>query len=208
MRHIPGLLTRLIAVLMLTLLAGCSFPVRTVVTPTLTSAPLVNETSIPGTPEPPLAISICPVESECPPVVLLDDMIGRVVEAGTHDVSIPYDKPVRVRVMWWTASPTIMVDNLAHIHWIFEIDGQDYFSPDMIVQYLAPYDEENKTQADSVSITATLDGWKVNQPHTIRVGYYFDESVNDGWQDNPAGFSQIYIYNVTPVLPETLTSAP
>lgn len=193
---------------MILLLTGCSFTAPAAATPIVTSAPLVSDTPIPGTPEPPLAISICPVESECPPVVLLDDMIGRVVEAGTHNVNIPYDKPVRVRVIWWTASPTIMVDNLVHIHWIFEIDGQDYFSPDMIVQYLAPYDEEKKTQADSVSITADLEGWKVNEPHTIRVGYYFDESVNDGWQDNPAGFSQIYTYNVTPVLPETPIPAP
>ena len=208
MRHHQGVLTRLIGILMILLLTGCSFTAPAPATPTVTSAPLISDTPLPGTPEPPLAISICPVESECPPVVLLDNMIGRVVEAGTHDVSIPYDKPVRVRVTWWTATPAIMVDNLVHIHWIFEIDGQDYFSPDMIVQYLAPYDEEKKTQADSVSITADLEGWEVNEPHTIRVGYYFDESVNDGWQDNPAGLSQIYTYNVTPVMPEPPTPAP
>jgi len=208
MRQFPGFITRLVGFILILLLTGCTFLDRGVATQIVTTAPLAVETQLPNTPQPPLAITVCPVESECPPVVLLDDMIGRSVEAGTHNVSIPFDKPVRVRVMWWTASPTIMVDNLIHIHWVFEIDGQDYFSPDMIVQYLAPYDEVKKTQADSVSITATLDGWKVNEPHTIRVGYYFDEAVNDGWQENPAGFSQVFIYNVTPILPETPTPAP
>jgi hypothetical protein len=208
MGHNPGYLTRLIGFVLIILLPGCSLPGRGIETSTVTTEPLSSETPYANTPQPPLSITVCPVESECPPVVLLDDMIGRMVEAGTYDVSIPFDKPVRVRVMWWAASPTALVDNLVHIHWVFEIDGQNYFSPDMIVQYLAPYDEEKKTQADSISLTATLDGWKVNEPHTIRIGYYFDEAVNDGWQDNPAGFSQIYIYNVTPSLPETPTAAP
>ncbi|PKN89324.1 MAG: hypothetical protein CVU45_07385, partial [Chloroflexi bacterium HGW-Chloroflexi-7] len=83
MRQFPGFLYKLVGSILIILLAGCSFPSRTVVTPALTSAPLVSETPPPVIPEPPLAISICSVESECPPVVLLDDMIGRVVEAGT-----------------------------------------------------------------------------------------------------------------------------
>lgn len=59
-----------------------------------------------------------------------------------------------------------------------------------------------------VWIGVDLAGWQINQPHSIRIGFTFNEALSDGWYDYPAGFSAVYEYYIEPAILPTDTPTP
>ena len=168
-------------------------------TPTPTNTPTPTATPLPA-----VNLNTCAYKRYCPEAHHISDYIETDVRAGeVYYVDIPHDLPVSFHVGWIAAMYDIMDQNKPHLHWIFELDGQDYYSEDFTVEDLT-YNSDC-TIWPSIYTGVKTSGWVLGEHHKVVIGFTLDEAVNDGWDDYPAGYSALYTYIVNPVLMPTNT---
>ncbi len=200
-------------ILLLAFITACALPApiaRLFATETPTPTPTPTSTPTPtATPLPPISIAPCSFESDCPNALLINTFLKQDPEPGVINyVSIPYNEHVRFAAGWYALGDETLNDNRTKMEWVFEIDGHDYYQPDMVKPGFMPDDKAPSVQYPGLWIGVDLADWQVNQPHHISIGFTFNEALTDGWYDYPAGFSAVYEYNVKPALLPSATPTP
>jgi hypothetical protein len=189
-------------------------------TSTNTPTPTATSTSTPtatSTPTNPLFVKPCINSGDCWDSDWVDDLVANGVSSGNaYQVSFPFDRPERFLIDWSAIDEATLQENITHIKWIFRIDGQDYFN-DQWLSYMSVTDRDDPSiERPAIWLDVSLSGWKLNQTHTIEIGYELTAPVNDGWDEYPKGDTFIYTYianpsdlpTATPTATVTLTPKP
>jgi len=176
-------------------------------TNTATSTPTPTVTPTPTkTPLPPVSIRGCTFIEDCPADFNLYYMLGYIPAVNTtNSVTVSVNDPAWVTVGWTAIDQTTLEENAQHIHWIFEIDGQDYYNPSWAGYGFSTDDNDASITYPGIFMGATLTGWKVGESHQIRIGYSFDDYIYNGWDGFPSGYEEVFTYNVRVVNPPTAT---
>ncbi len=168
-------------------------------TPTSTSTPTATATPLPA-----VSLESCPYIRYCPDARGIweffdDEMPGSSVTT----VNVPFDQPISFNLGWITAMYDRLEDNKQHMSWFLEIDGQDYYREEFTAEDLTHQDDGSVWP--SIYTGVITRGWVIGEPHTVRIGLRFDEAVNDGWDDYPAGHEVVNEYLVNPIFIPTST---
>ncbi len=108
---------------------------------------------------------------------------------------------------WWVAKDeAALAENIKHIHFFFEIDGRDYYDERFTAQDVA-YTVDNPDRVPSIFTGVITSGWKIGEPHQIRIGYEFDAEIFDGWIPTRGHPIRVHL-PVTPVILPTVTATP
>ncbi len=179
-------------------------------TPTPTNTPTPTQTLTPKpTPVSPLGLDPCAFSFYCSEVLSVNDLISDDLQSGeTYRVDVPYNMPLHFGVWWIAASEEDLSKNIANMNFFFEIDGQSYFRDEVIELDFVMEDEDTGRANPSVGMGYVLDGWNLDEPHVIRIGFDFPRGVNDGWNIYPPGTSYDFTYVINPVPPPTPTPKP
>jgi hypothetical protein len=110
----------------------------------------------------------------------------------TWDVSVSNTWSVGVYQSWCTTTTAILDQNFQHIQITFEADGE---TVDMdSLSFL----EETQTDRVCRGYYGIVRAWPLGD-HVIIINMAFDEPINDGWDDYPAGdYIEQFIINATP----------
>jgi hypothetical protein len=176
-------------------------------TNTATSTPTPTVTSTPtNTPMPPVVLQGCFFIEDCPSENNLYDLLGYSPQSGSiNDIEFPYNETAWVTMGWTAKDQATIEENAKKIHWILEVDGQDYFNPDWTGFGFKTDEDDPSITYPGIWLGMTLSGWKIGESHQIKIGYSFDEPVNDGWDSYPAGTGEVFTYIVKPVNMPTAT---
>jgi len=200
-------------ILHLTVITACALPApvaRLFATETPTATPTPTTTPTPTvTPLPPLDLQPCPRGADCPGAVGIYDIITGDVESGVeYSVDVPYDQAVSFHAGWLVQDDFILTQNMEHMQHFVEIDGVNYWQ-DYFLGSPAPFSYDNDpTVYSSIWQGVVISGWKVGQPHRVRIGFTFDEQITDGWEVYPKGTVIEFLYNINPVVRPTDTPTP
>jgi Predicted solute binding protein len=195
------------------ILSACDFNPKAITslfaspTPTNTATPTSTSTPT-ATPLPPLMLSGCPLNGECPDAVNISKFSEDGVKPNIPvSINVPYDVPIFYGFGWVAADQDTLETNLRQIKFFFRLDGIRYDTPSMF-NYGYAYDSEgNLTNNPGYWFGVVLTGWKIGEPHTIEYGYTINNAINDGWQDYSP---QIVTYTVhtAPIFIPTATLTP
>jgi hypothetical protein len=108
----------------------------------------------------------------------------------TFTIYLTESEPIAWGMGWCSAAEAILSENLDHIHYTFILNGKE-ISRDQFVEY-EWYSEES--QAYCHQCYTVLTDWSPGK-HLIRTLVEFDQPINDGWDDFPAG-TTTYEYRV------------
>lgn len=214
-----GLLSALLIISMLAV--GCSaisdglndlFPSRTPTntgTPTPTATATVTPTAT-STPLAPFELTPCVFQIEdCPDALPIEEIMGSLIEFDVvNNVTIPYTQAAHLMVGWYAIDDATLAENLDHIQWFFTVDGQNYFQDSWLEGGGTPDPDDPAILYPGQWFGVAMSGWKVNEPHFIRLGYVVDEPINDGWKDYEAGYTYLMSWYVKPADLPTSTPAP
>ncbi len=109
----------------------------------------------------------------------------------TYTVALAKDQNALFGTSWCTTTKTLLVDNWSHITLEFIVNGTP-------VDYSQFTIVENESQQDNLICRyyyTLLYDWPEGQ-HTLLIKMTFDEKINDGLSDYPAG-THTYEYDVT-----------
>jgi hypothetical protein len=148
----------------------------------------------------------------CLDAVPIYDLVPNNIELGVvYSLEVPYDQPVSFYTAWIAKDYTILAQNVEHMQFFITIDGQKSWD-DSFMAEPEPYvfKDEPDTEYASQWAGVVLSGWKIGQPHQIRIGYTFTEEINDGWKTYASGTVIEEVYAVNPINPlvETSTLTP
>jgi hypothetical protein len=102
------------------------------------------------------------------------------------------NEPVLVFMGWCTTTSQILEQNYQHTSYKLVVDGQS-----VDVNSLFELDEQ-RTDRVCRSYVGLIKQWPGTQ-HTIVTTMTFDQTINDGWDDYPAGdYAETYDITVTP----------
>jgi hypothetical protein len=179
-------------------------------TNTSTSTPIPTKTLLPTkTPVSPLSLKGCVYQEDCPSAIDLSELLTSDPRTDSEmTVHFSLDKSAWLVTGWIAKDEATLTENLKHIHWIFEVDGQDYFNSGWEESGVVPDQENSSISYPGKWFGVEMTGWKVGESHQVRIGYQFTEGFNDGWQDHPAGYSEIFTYNVFADAAPTATPTP
>jgi hypothetical protein len=210
-----SMIALLAAVVLLIAISGCSAIPQAVrnlfasATPTATNTPTATPTSTntptaTATPLPAVSLEPCPYIRYCPDARGVWEFFNEdTLTDPVTVVEVPYDEPISFNLGWITAMYEQLDQNKQHMHWVLEIDGQDYYREDFTAEDLA-YQDDGSTWP-SIYTGVITRGWVIGEPHTVRIGLSFDEAINDGWDDYPAGYEVVNEYIVNPIFIPTST---
>jgi hypothetical protein len=178
-------------------------------TATPTSTSTATSTATPTkTPIAPVGIIPCSVQDLCPDIPSAVTLAGGSVAPNSPVAfSMPYDSPVYFGATWTAVDDAVLDTNLVQIHFIFEVDGQSYSNDAAVNRGQVPDVNDPSILRPAVFTGAVVNGWQLNVPHTIKIGFWFDNPVNNGWVDVASG-PYVYTYNVTPADLPTATPLP
>jgi hypothetical protein len=110
---------------------------------------------------------------------------------GIHswDVVVISDQPALIYYGWCAMDQSTLDQNFEHIQFIWLADEQPV---DMESLYLY---EESDTDMSCRSYVGIVRRWPLGE-HVIRMTMHFDEIINDGWDDYPAG-DYVDVFNIT-----------
>lgn len=218
----------LIAVLLLGFLASCcsarlplpAFLSADTPTPTATMTftstytPLPTKTFTP-TPTPPVNLIPCANSDACSEGVYIREYletVGLLDEADEgeqpFEVEVPYNLPLRFGISWIAIDDETLADNMQKMTFFFEIDGQPYLDKNDLIYEYYPDVEDPSIVYSSVFIDYLLTGWRIGEPHTVSIGFRFDQSLSDGWNTYYLGETMGYSYRILPVELPTATPTP
>ena len=170
-------------------------------TKTSTSTP----TSTP-TPTPAIDFISCRGFGECPPSLLIGDLAPEGNNGnGPQEVRIPYDQGVQFSSAWVVKDDILLEETLQSIEWVFKIDGQDYFTPDMpkLGRYLIGDNDETAYPGQWMGVV--LQGWEIGAAHELEIGFIVTEEFFNGWRTISAGTSYVAHYQLIPAMIPTAT---
>ncbi len=164
-----------------------------------------------ATPTPMINFSSCGLIKDCPQAVWIGDLVN--AENGGNDyqvVTIPYDRVIHFSSRWIAMDDILLKENLQNIEWVFKIDGQDYFIPDMLKADLYVVEEGAEISYPGKWLGVVLEGWEIGAAHEVEIGYIVREDVFDGWRTTKAGTSFVTKYQLIPawIPTSTLTFTP
>lgn len=167
-----------------------------IVTPQLTLTPEMAPTL---TPEPPgLIVLPCPDRAEdCPSAVQAGEFYGNTV-ARRYKFDVPSSTELRMSFGWRAIDIATLDQNLAHMDFFLEVDGEEY-DTDLFTNTVFLPDEESPDKMNAAFfLNVVVSGWVPQEPHTFRLGFVVNEAINDGWGDVAAGHSSERIFTVCP----------
>ena len=167
-------------------------------TSTLTPLPTSTATLAPtATQKPFLTMKPCTDKIECDGAEMISNFAAPDEDfEGDIEVEIPYDQSVFVFSAWYAMDEDYLAENMKHINWFLTIDGEDYFEQDW---------PKSDTLSDSsgeypgTTLGVALSGWRINEPHTVEIGFTVDDEIFDGWETFDAGYTASTTWVVTPV---------
>lgn len=168
-------------------------------TPTATATPTI-------TPLPPIFLYPCTYIDDCPEAVPIEDLLGHAASpAQMYHLNIPYNQTVQVIVGYIAIDEATLKRNLAHIQWIYTIDGKDYFQEQWLTGGVVPDEKNPSIEYPGMWLGVNMQGWQLGQSHVIRIGFRLAEDVNDGWSNLEKGYAYVLNFNITPINPPTAT---
>ncbi len=123
---------------------------------------------------------------------------------GIYEIDIASNGEVSMVNRWCTKTETILHQNLGHIHFAFEVNGLD------VVSSLHNFEEVDFDESGQRMVCHGYRGLLSNWPqgeHNIKYALSFDEEINDGWGDYPAGELN-WEYDVTVSAASEVTGVP
>ena len=183
-------------------------PAYNTITPTNT--PLPTNTPMP-TPTPAVFISPCATLEDCPYAGSIRDFVPEDADGGSVlEARVPFDTPLFIYYGWVALDDATLEQNMKEMKFFFEIDGNSYLNEADIKTSYTPDANDPSLIYSSVSLGYILENWKIDEPHTVRIGFRFENEVFDGWETYPAGTTFENTFSVIPVpLPTaTPTTAP
>lgn len=183
---------------------GCSFIPQGIgglfatKTPTATAIPI-----------PPINITGCAFQSDCPDVVSLRSFYeGDLNPDSPVYVMFPFNIPVRVSLGWYALNQVALDENLKHLKFFFNIDGVPYEVNSMFKNGFYMDSDGSLTENPGLFMGVVLADWKVGIPHTIKYGYVIDSVINDGWESydpQTVKYTIIAMPNIPPTVTSTAT---
>lgn len=179
-------------------------------TPTSTSTPTITptptKTNTPTvTPKPPLTIYPCVFSEQCPEAATIEDITGAPsTDFTVYDVQIPYEQPVQFITGWYAMDQSTLDEDMAHMKWIFTVDGKEYGGEDWIQTGVTSFADDPNTEYPGVWFGAVVADWKLGESHEVAIGFSIDEQIFDGWDTYEAG-EYYSVYNITPARMPTAT---
>ena len=171
------------------------WPAGSVIGPAATGTPeLAEPTRIPYTPAtptnrppPPGELVVEPFDPTSIPlgVYTLYDLnpawTGRT-EPGvsTWETAFPYYQPVVIFAGWCTTTQDILDQNFEHLSFTLEIDGEDIPVDGLV------WTDNPGNGGTCRNYSGIVWAWPLGD-HTVLQTMRFDEDINDGWGDYPAG---------------------
>jgi hypothetical protein len=191
---------------------SCSFgfPSPVVVQPTVASqSTSIAITSSTNTPRPtftptevnlPLTVAGCLLWDYCPgavPVHIYFDNSEKREYNILYPVPVSYKDTIRFLYVWCAVDRSTLDENLAHMEYVFTIDGVSYL--DYIDQGYTTFDDDINPYKyyPCYTMAAVLSGWKIGESHEVVVGAKFLEEISNGWKTSPA-IDHLMIYNIIP----------
>lgn len=144
-----------------------------------------------------LKITACLYNSDCPDAIDLDDMLN-AQQKNSYEVKLPYNSQVKLSNGWVAIDQETLQENLSQIKWILEVNGVDYYKPEFLVDGTVNTIQETSVENYGTWLGVTIKGFAQDEPVTMVVGYTFTKSINDGWEDFPAGYTSTITYNFIP----------
>jgi hypothetical protein len=197
-------------IVILFLIVGCSIIPTGVnnlfATKTSTSTPTST-----ATPTPIIGFISCGLIKDCPQAALIGDFVNAENDGnGYQVVRIPYDRVIHFSSRWIAMDDILLEENLQNIEWVFKIDGQDYFIPDMLKTDLFVVEEGDGISYPGKLLGVVLGGWEIDSAHKVEIGFIVKEDVFDGWKTTEAGISFVTTYQLIPawIPTPTLTFTP
>lgn len=139
----------------------------------------------------------CLYNYQCPNAIDLDDLLNAHAKSE-YEVKLPYDAQLKLSNGWVAVDEDTLEENLSHIEWILEVDGVDYYDPGFIFDGTVKTIQDSSQESPGAWIGVVIEGFTVNEPVTLVVGYIFTEAINDGWEDFPAGYTSTITYHFLP----------
>jgi hypothetical protein len=112
-----------------------------------------------------------------------------VPDVNSWDVNVSSDQPVLIYYGWCAATADILEQNFQHIQFIWEVNGELLDMDSLYILDEATSDQECRAYVGIVW------RWPLGE-HVIRMTMHFDEVINDGWDDYPAG-DYVDVFNIT-----------
>jgi len=187
-------------------------------TNTATSTPTPTVTPTPTkTPLPPVTLFACTFIDTCPSAIPIDELSIAVDESqNLNVVNFAYDQPIQFIIGWVAKDQSTLDNNVKKIRWIFTIDGQNFYREDWLEPGETTFEDEPYTPRPGVWFGAVMEGWKIGEKHNVEIGYVFESSINDGWENYSRGTTYLARYLLipeklptpTPTLTPTRTNTP
>lgn len=198
MSHTRGLIPLFSVILIMAFVSSCSLPAPV-------ARLFATETPTP-TPTPPVKLVPCPKSESCPGSVGVYDLVSVPLESGVvYPVDVILDEAVSFFAGWSAKDDSFLIENMAHMQHFIEIDGINYYN-DAYMAFPLPYSfAGDSTVYSSMWQGVTISGWKLGEPHRVRIGFTFDEIITNGNTVYPAGTVIEYIYQVNPIMRPTNT---
>ena len=175
-------------------------------TRTSTSTPTAT-----ATPTAMIGFISCGLINDCPQAVWIGDFVNAEDDGnGFQVVTIPYDRAIQFSSRWIALNDVLLEANLQKIEWVFKIDGQNYFNPDMLKAGRYVVAEGDESSYPGKWLGVVLEGWEIDTAHQVEIGFIVKEDVFDGWETTKAGTSFVTTYQLNPawIPTPTLTFTP
>jgi len=193
--------------LIVLLLSACSGPTSPQAFPSQTQTSITTTTS-PANLQLALNLAPCPYYDMCPGALFINTLIPGELEPGrVENVDVPYDRPVSFYIGWIARDHTILAQNMNNMQFFFMIDGRNYWDDAyMGMPGAYVYEDEPNTEYASQGAGVEISGWKIDQPHEIRLGYSINAEINDGWDTYASGTVIEHIFMINPIFTALETS--
>ena len=108
---------------------------------------------------------------------------------NTYNITAGASQPVLLTSGWCTTTKAILDQNLQHIKYLVEVDGQSVDTSKLYQQSQSSVSESCK------AFVGLINAWPTGN-HTIKITMRLDAKINDGWSDYALG-DYAEIYNIT-----------
>jgi hypothetical protein len=125
--------------------------------------------------------------------------IGTLAESyegpGEYVLEVTSNSELRVYVRWCSKTQEILVQNLEHVQFSFEVNGRNALSRLFNFDEIHDDYDKNGAEAYCFGYRGLLSDWPSGM-HEIRYSITVDEALDDGWEINPVG-EQAWTFRVS-----------
>lgn len=117
-------------------------------------------------------------------VANITSLVADYLGPGSYEVAIEADGKLSISNRWCARTEEILAQNLEQIYFAFEVNGRDVLS--RLHTYEDVDYDENGDEMYCHGYRGLLSEWPSGN-HKIYYDIYFEDTINDGWSDYPAG---------------------